>query len=207
MRSFVSWSNKPSPEAGFKSADRAMTSTVTGDDVVRSAPSIRTSTMRRISCPRVARAARGVVDVGGGRLRRDSRLSPRVRTGSAPDPRSQRHARCRGYDLSDLRARALNRRDFERVDLLLTMDGDNLDCVTERCPPAQAHKLARLMAYCRVHSGSDVPDPCYGSADGFERVLDLVEDACDGLLAHVGSQLRARRRAAGDRAARRFAGA
>ena len=91
------------------------------------------------------------------------RLSRRVRTGSAPDPRSQRHARCRGYDLSDLRARALNRRDFERVDLLLTMDGDNLDCVTERCPPAQAHKLARLM--------------------------------------------RARRRAAGDRAARRFAGA
>jgi len=109
--------------------------------------------------------------------------------GVPPDLRSQRHALRRGYDLSALRARQLTDDDFGRADLLLVMDDDNLAHVTERCPAAERHKLQRLGAYCRIHAAGDVPDPYYGGPEDFERVLDLVEDACEGLLAHVHVRL------------------
>jgi protein-tyrosine phosphatase len=109
--------------------------------------------------------------------------------GSPPDPRSQRHARRRGYDLADLRARALTALDFESADLLLVMDDDNLATATQRCPPGHRHKLRRLTEFCRVHRSASVPDPYSGGAQGFEHVLDLVEDACDGLLEHLRREL------------------
>jgi protein-tyrosine phosphatase len=105
--------------------------------------------------------------------------------GAAPDPRSQRHALARGYDLSDLRARELSGEDYARADLLLTMDDDNLATVERRCPPEHRHKVQGLTQFCRRHADSGVPDPYAGGAAGFERVLDLVEDACDGLLLHI----------------------
>ena len=112
--------------------------------------------------------------------------------GEPPDSRTQRHARQRGYDLSDLRARQIADEDFERADLVLAMDGENLVCAARRCPPQHLNKLRRLTDFGRGPAGLDVPDPYHGPAQAFERVLDLVEDACDGLLRHVGSELRAR---------------
>lgn len=105
--------------------------------------------------------------------------------GEPPDPRAQRHAAGRGYDLSTLRARKVQPADFERFDLVLAMDHDNLEALAEICPPAHDGKLQLLMRYARRHRSQVVPDPYYGSAAGFEAVLDYVEDACEGLLEHV----------------------
>ena len=105
--------------------------------------------------------------------------------GEAPDARSQRHARQRGYDLSMLRARQLVAQDFEVSDLVLVMDWDNLALAEAMCPPAQHHKLRRLTEFCTRHDSPVVPDPYHEGAQGFERVLDLVEDACEGLLLHI----------------------
>jgi protein-tyrosine phosphatase len=105
---------------------------------------------------------------------------------SPPDERSQAHAARRGYDLSALRARQVTAADYEACDLILAMDCDNLALLQEACPPRHQHKLRRLTAFCQVHAAVvDVPDPYYGGGRGFEQVLDLVEDACDGLLRHV----------------------
>ncbi|MFN3305365.1 MAG: low molecular weight protein-tyrosine-phosphatase [Roseateles sp.] len=105
--------------------------------------------------------------------------------GEPPDERSQAHARRRGYDLSALRARQLVAEDFERFDLVLAMDGDNLAHAERLCPPTQRHRLKLLLDYAPHLGRRHVPDPYYGGAAGFEEVLDLVEAACDGLLAQL----------------------
>jgi protein-tyrosine phosphatase len=101
--------------------------------------------------------------------------------GAPPDARSQAHAALRGYDLSMLRARCLVAQDFDRHDHVLVMDDENLAHVAALCPPTRADCVRRLMAYATRHAAREVPDPYSGGVDGFERVLDLVEDACDGL--------------------------
>jgi protein-tyrosine phosphatase len=104
--------------------------------------------------------------------------------GAPPDLRAQEHAQARGYDLSALRARQIAVRDFERFDLILTMDRDNQHRVQRLKPGDAARAEVRLL----LEFGRDpqrpqeVPDPYYGGADDFERVLDLVEDACRGLI-------------------------
>jgi protein-tyrosine phosphatase len=109
--------------------------------------------------------------------------------GEPPDPRSQQHARRRGYDLSDLRARRLLERDFEVSTLVLVMDWDNLALAEELCPAEHRPRLKRLTEFCRRFDAAVVPDPYYGGKQGFEQVLDLVEDACDGVLEHVRGAL------------------
>jgi protein-tyrosine phosphatase len=109
---------------------------------------------------------------------------------SPPDERSQEHAAKRGYDLSDLRARQINAEDFDRHDLILVMDWDNLALVQDECPPQHQAKVRRLTEFCIESDATVVPDPYYGGASGFDKVLDLVEDACDGLLQHVSSTKR-----------------
>ncbi len=102
--------------------------------------------------------------------------------GEPPDPRSVRHAARRGYDIAQLRARVVTARDFERFDLILGMDDANLAGLEALCPGAHHAKLGRLTDYA-VRLGSDeVPDPYQGTAADFEQVLDLIEDACDGLV-------------------------
>jgi len=78
--------------------------------------------------------------------------------------------------------------DFERHDLILVMDLDNLVLMHEKCPQAHQHKVRRLMEFCLQHNSTVVPDPYYGGKTGFEDVLDLVEDACEGLIQHVKKQ-------------------
>ncbi|HEX6705863.1 MAG TPA: low molecular weight protein-tyrosine-phosphatase [Albitalea sp.] len=105
--------------------------------------------------------------------------------GEPPDHRSVKHARKRGYDLSPLRARRVSDADFAHFDLVLAMDWDNFGALEAQCPPEHRAKLRRLSEFARRHDSPVVPDPYYGSAQGFERVLDLIEDACDGLVAHL----------------------
>ena len=107
--------------------------------------------------------------------------------GEPPDSRSQRVARERGYDLSDLRARRVTEFDFVHFDLLLAMGADHLDSLRRACPREHAHKLRLFLDYGR-DGGGEVPDPYYGGMDGFERVLDLVEDAAAGLLRELALQ-------------------
>jgi protein-tyrosine phosphatase len=115
----------------------------------------------------------------------DSAGTHAYHVGEAPDTRSQQHAQRRGYDLSMLRARQLVDEDFEMSDLVLVMDWDNLALAEALCPPPLRHKLRRLTEFCLHHDSPVVPDPYYGGAQGFEEVLDLVEDACEGLLIHL----------------------
>lgn len=96
--------------------------------------------------------------------------------GDPPDERAQHHARRRGYDLSAQRARQVRASDFEQFDMILAMDGGHLRALQKMAPPKH-HAKIRLFA-----AGADVPDPYYGGAEGFERVLDLVEERCQALL-------------------------
>lgn len=109
--------------------------------------------------------------------------------GKPPDQRSQQTAARRGYDLSDLRARQITHADFIEHDLLLAMDWDNLALAESVCPPSMQHKLRRLTQFCREHDVSVVPDPYYGGEKDFTQALDLIEDACTGLLDHVQRHL------------------
>lgn len=129
-----------------------------------------------------------------GVVRVDSAGTHNYHPGEPPDQRSQKHATRRGYDLSDLRARQMLLADFEAHDLVLAMDWDNLAMAQELCPPAHAHKLRRLTEFCLRMDSPVVPDPYYGGANGFDEVLDLVEDACEGLLQHVQRELQGRSR-------------
>jgi protein-tyrosine phosphatase len=104
---------------------------------------------------------------------------------SPPDKRSQEHAAKRGYDLSTLRARQIQKVDFEKFDLILAMDWDNLALVQDICPPQHQKKVRRLTEFCLTHASTVVPDPYYDGPSAFEHVLDLVEDACNGLMQHV----------------------
>lgn len=107
----------------------------------------------------------------------------------APDPRSQKHALARGIDISDLRARQLTPEDYEFFDLILVMDWDNLALTEHRAPHHHRHKIKRLTEFCKTETSPTVPDPYYGGNDGFEEVLNLVEDACQGLLEHIQRKL------------------
>ena len=124
-----------------------------------------------------------VADAGlAGRVRVDSAGTHGYHVGEPPDGRSQAHATRRGYDLSAQRARQLVAQDFTAFDLVLVMDGSNERAARALCSPEHAHKLRRLTDFCTHHAAREVPDPYYGGGAGFEAVLDLVEDACTGLL-------------------------
>lgn len=105
--------------------------------------------------------------------------------GEPPDRRSQKHALARGYDLSALRARAVVPKDFDRFDLILAMDWDNVALLEDQRPSAHRARLQRLCQYAREFDSPVVPDPYSGGGADFELVLDLVEDACDGLVAEL----------------------
>jgi len=109
--------------------------------------------------------------------------------GEQADARARKHALARGYDLSKHRARIVVDEDFERYDLILAMDWDNIAALEARCPPEQRGKLRRLSEFGRVHASEVVPDPYYAGPAAFDHVLDLVEDACDGVVEHLRQRL------------------
>ena len=102
--------------------------------------------------------------------------------GEPPDTRMQAAAARRGYDLSLLRARKFELDDFRRFDLVLAMDEDNHAFLTRICKPSESHKLRMIMEFAGRFPEREVPDPYYGGPAGFERVIDMLEDASQGLL-------------------------
>lgn len=108
--------------------------------------------------------------------------------GKGPDPRTCRAALQRGYDLSPLRARQVAAEDFQRFDLILAMDHDNLLRLKDIQPDHARAELDLLLRRYGLGRGV-VPDPYYGGADGFEQVLDLIEAASDALLAEIKGRL------------------
>lgn len=105
--------------------------------------------------------------------------------GDAPDARAQRAAKQRGYDMSNLRGRQIEAQDFFHFDYVLAMDNINLVTLERLRPSSAQSHLGLFLEFAERHDEWEVPDPYYGGADGFERVLDMVEDAADGLLRHI----------------------
>ena len=103
--------------------------------------------------------------------------------GELPDKRMRIHAARRGYDLTH-RSRKVMTDDFEYFDLILAMDDSNYENLRRMAPAVEDEKkVFRMIDFCRLHPYYySVPDPYYEGAEGFELVLDLLEDACQGLL-------------------------
>lgn len=120
----------------------------------------------------------------GDRLIVDSAGIEAYHVGAPPDARSQDHARRRGYELGALRARQVCAADFEQADWLLAMDRWHLAALKRRSASGRQAALRLLMDFA-PKPGAEVPDPYYGGPADFERVLDLVEAGCKGLLEHL----------------------
>lgn len=142
----------------------------------------RSPTAEGVFCHRLQQA--GFAD----RVRVDSAGTGAWHVGKAPDERARHAAGSRGYDLSRLRARQVRAQDFEDFDLILAMDQSNLHDLQSLCPEEYQHKIRLLLDYADGVAEREVPDPYYGDGDGFQRVLDLVENASDGLLSALRGQ-------------------
>jgi protein-tyrosine phosphatase len=125
------------------------------------------------------------------RVKVDSAGTHNFHPDAPPDPRSQLHARKRGYDMSHLRARPVVESDFEAFDLLLTMDWDNRALLEERCPARHRHKIRGFAEFLQTTPASVIPDPYYGGDQGFEQVLDLIEEASQGLMHFIHQKVQA----------------
>lgn len=126
----------------------------------------------------------------GDRIAVDSAGTHGFHVKEPPDPRAQALGRKRGYDLSKLRARRVVGEDFVRFQRILAMDDGHLKWLQEAAPPDARARVELLMAHAVQHPHQrEVPDPYYGSERDFERVLDLVEDACDGLVRTLSRDL------------------
>ncbi|MGI9237490.1 MAG: low molecular weight protein-tyrosine-phosphatase [Woeseiaceae bacterium] len=117
----------------------------------------------------------------GERIHIDSAGTHAYHVGNPPDRRATAAAERRGISLGDLRARRVCDDDFERFDYIIAMDLDNLDHLNDQSSP-EYHSKLRLFLEFSPGQVREVPDPYYGGAAGFERVLDLVEEASRGLL-------------------------
>ena len=115
----------------------------------------------------------------------DSAGTHAYHVGEAPDPRSQKTALKRGIDLSSLRARRAVSADFEKYDYVLAMDRENQRGLEAICPIGQEYKLQLFLSYAPNLEHEEVPDPYYGGPHGFERVLDMIEEASHGLLQDI----------------------
>ncbi len=119
----------------------------------------------------------------------DSAGTHAYHVGNPPDERAAQAAARRGIDLSPQRARRVEAADFERFDYVLAMDRSNLEDLLTECPEPHQEKLRLFLDFAGQSSQQDVPDPYYGGPQGFERVLDLVEEAAQGLLRDIRSRL------------------
>lgn len=117
----------------------------------------------------------------------DSAGTAGYHVGDPPDTRTRQAALRRGYDMSALRARVVEPRDFTQFDLILAMDRQNLDTLRRRAPAAAHERIRLFLEFAPDADTTEVPDPYYGGPNGFEEVLDLVEAAARGLLQHVSS--------------------
>jgi protein-tyrosine phosphatase len=131
------------------------------------------------------------------KMLRDAKLDHKVSVDSAgtggwhegepPDARMMDHARKRGYDLSQLEARQFSgENDFVNSDFIVTMDDSNYSNILALDPSKVFHaRVHKLVKFCRIHNVKEVPDPYHKGPDGFEHVLDILEDACEQLLLKI----------------------
>jgi len=108
--------------------------------------------------------------------------------GEQPDARASAAALNRGIDLSSQQARRVSPDDFERFDYVLAMDNDNYEILVTSCPSGLESRLRLFMDFAPDLETREVPDPYYGGGSGFERVLDLIEQASEGLLMEIRRQ-------------------
>jgi protein-tyrosine phosphatase len=105
--------------------------------------------------------------------------------GQAPDPRAQDAARNHGIDISGQSARQVEHGDFAHFDLILAMDGQNYQELVQLAPRDARHKVRLVLDFAPEEAATDVPDPFFGAAGGFDHALDLIDRAARGLLAHL----------------------
>jgi protein-tyrosine phosphatase len=130
-------------------------------------------------------AAEGLDD----RIGSDSAGTHGYHVGEPPDQRSTAAAKRRGVAMDDLRARKVSAADFDEFDLVLAMDRGHHDILARLCPKGREGRLALFMDFAPSWGIKDVPDPYYGGADGFERVLDMIEAGAGGVLGHLRERL------------------
>ena len=124
-----------------------------------------------------------------GRIELDSAGILSCHKGELPDSRMRMHASRRGYQLTH-RSRPVCTADFLEFDMLIGMDDRNIQDLKDRAPSPEAEKkIHRMAEFCKQKQVDYVPDPYYGGASGFENVLDILEDACEGLLEKVKEEL------------------
>ncbi|KAJ0248269.1 Acid phosphatase [Hirschfeldia incana] len=116
--------------------------------------------------------------------------------GNMADPRMRSAAKRRGVEITSL-SRPIKASDFREFDLILAMDEQNKEDILEaynvwkargNFPPDADKKVKLMCSYCKKHNDKVVPDPYYGGAQGFEKVLDLLEDACESLLDSITAE-------------------
>ncbi|MCJ7452789.1 MAG: low molecular weight phosphotyrosine protein phosphatase [Steroidobacteraceae bacterium] len=113
--------------------------------------------------------------------------------GDPPDHRAVAAAARRGIDISSLRARMVEQADFERFDLLIAMDRLNREILLDSSPEQYRNRVRLFLEFAPAIGEDNVPDPYYGGPVGFERVLDLAEEASIGLLEELMSRSTGRR--------------
>lgn len=116
----------------------------------------------------------------GGRVLVDSAGTSVGARGRRPDARAQSALAAHGVDISRLKARAVEPRDFDKFDYILAMDRGHLEKLQELSGPEQRARIELVTAYARRHSEIEIPDPYFGNDAVFERVLTLLEDAVEG---------------------------
>ena len=119
----------------------------------------------------------------------DSAGTHAYHVGEPPDQRATLAASNRDVDLTPQRARRVHAGDFEAFDYILAMDRSNLEDLQAICPLHLQERVRLLLDFAEDGASGDVPDPYYGGAQGFERVLDMVEDGARGLLKEIQQRL------------------
>lgn len=131
-----------------------------------------------------------VIDAGlDAEIQSDSAGTHAYHSGEPADRRAQAAAARRGFSLDGIRARRVRDDDFDRFDYILAMDEDNLMVLQDRAPDEQRNKVKLFLEFAESRRENEVPDPYYGGSAGFERVLDLVEEASRGLLETLRSRM------------------
>ena len=102
-----------------------------------------------------------------------------------PDARAQKAGTARGYSFDNLKARKVVVDDFEKFDLILAMDKHNVSELLSICPSHLTNKIQLFLDFADNFEENEVPDPYYGGAGGFKLVLDMVENASDGLISEL----------------------
>ncbi len=116
----------------------------------------------------------------------DSAGTAGYHSGEPADQRMQRHAINRDYRLTSISRKVNSKVDFDYFDYIIAMDDQNIEDLEMMAQhEEQRAKISKMTDYCRTFTHTSVPDPYYGGTAGFELVLDLLEDACEGLIEHI----------------------